>query len=68
MTRSTGHLTFSCAECGRTAPTDASELRQWRYGDLLLAGELDEVTAPLLLCPDCWRENRDRNYEEGAGD
>lgn len=57
-----------CSQCGREAPGDPAEARRWRQGELIAAGEVDEVTAGLLLCPDCIEESRERAYEEGAGD
>jgi len=57
-----------CSRCGREAPRDPAEARRWRHGDLIEAGEVDEVTAGLLLCPDCLEEDREHAYEEGAGD
>jgi hypothetical protein len=53
-----------CSQCGREAPTDASELATWRHGELALEGEIGEG---LLLCPDCDAEDCDREFEEGEG-
>jgi len=57
-----------CSQCGREAPGEPEEALRWRHGELLVAGEVDEVSAGLLLCPDCIEEDRERAYEEGAGD
>ena len=46
-----------CAQCGREAPEDPAELAQWRHGDLAVESELDEVTAAMVLCPDCDADN-----------
>jgi hypothetical protein len=46
-------------------PTDRDELRSWKYGDLITAGELDEVTATMLLCPECVEEDLSGEYEAG---
>jgi hypothetical protein len=58
----------SCSQCGREAPAEPEEARRWRHGELILAGEVDEVTAGLLLCPECQEEDREGAYEEGEGD
>ncbi len=58
-----------CSQCGRPAPVDdPDELARWRHSRLLLAGEPDEVTATMLLCPECVEEDHAREYEEGVGD
>jgi hypothetical protein len=57
--------TLSCSQCGRSAPADRDELRSWRHGDLVLAGEPDEVTATMLLCPECVEEDLSGEYEAG---
>jgi hypothetical protein len=57
--------TLVCSQCGRSAPTDPEELRSWKHGDLVIAGELDEVTATMLLCPECVQEDLAHEYEEG---
>ena len=59
--------TATCSQCGRKAPAEPDELARWRHGDLALAGELDEVSAGLLLCPDCLLEGEAKDYEEGGG-
>ena len=60
---------IACSQCGRAAPVDdPDELARWRHGRLLLAGELDEMTATMLLCPECLEEERAGAYEEGGSD
>lgn len=54
-----------CAQCGQRAPGDLVELGTWRHGELALAGELDEVTAAMVLCPDCDAEDRRGDYDPG---
>jgi hypothetical protein len=56
---------LGCSQCGRELPADADELRRWEQGSLVLAGEVDDVTAAMLLCPDCAEEDRAGEYEEG---
>jgi hypothetical protein len=56
---------LSCSQCGRSAPTDRVELQGWKHGELAVAGEVDEVTATMLLCPDCVEEDRAGEYEAG---
>jgi hypothetical protein len=56
---------LGCSQCGRDLPADPAEARQWEQGPRALAGELDEVTASMLLCPDCTAEDRARAYDEG---
>jgi hypothetical protein len=57
-----------CAQCGCPAPTGLSELLLWRHGDLAASGEVDDVTAAMVLCPDCDDESRRGEYDAGAGD
>jgi hypothetical protein len=59
---------LACSQCGREAPSNPDQLRRWKNGELLLAGEVDELTATMLLCPACDAEDRAGEYEEGAGD
>ena len=55
-----------CAQCGREAPDDPVELALWRHGELALqGGELDDITAAMVLCPDCDAESRQGEYESG---
>lgn len=61
-------MELACAQCGRAVPAEHEELRGWRHGDLVLAGELDDVTATMLLCPDCVAEDRAGEYEAGGAD
>jgi hypothetical protein len=55
---------LSCAQCGRPLPADPIELARWNEGELA-AAEQDEVTAGMLLCPECVEEDRSGEYEEG---
>ena len=55
-----------CGQCGRPLPDDESEVGRWRHG--YLAGELDEVSAPMLLCPDCAVEAHLGRYDAGVAD
>lgn len=57
--------TLACSQCGRAVPTDGDELRSWKHGDLVIAGELDDVTATMLLCPQCVEEDLSEEYEAG---
>lgn len=61
-------LAMCCAQCGRALPTDPDDLSRWRQGDLLAAGELDELTAAMLLCPECADDDRQGEYEAGEAD
>ncbi len=54
-----------CAQCERQAPADEAELVRWRHGRLVLEGELDDVTAALVLCPDCDAEDRAGEFDPG---
>jgi hypothetical protein len=54
-----------CSQCGRPAPADREELRGWKHGELVVAGELDEVAATMLLCPECVEEDESGEYEAG---
>jgi hypothetical protein len=56
---------LGCSQCGRELPADPGELQRWEQGSLAVAGELDDVTASMLLCPDCVEEDRVGEYEEG---
>jgi hypothetical protein len=58
---------FACAQCGRAVSAN-DELRSWKHGDLLLADELDDVTATMLLCPECVAEDRAGDYETGGAE
>ncbi len=59
---------MACAQCGRPVPDDAAELELWRGGDLLAAGELEDVAVELLVCPDCVRADSVGDYDAGEGD
>jgi hypothetical protein len=54
-----------CAQCGREAPADPRKLLEWRHGELALEGELDDVTAAMVLCPDCDAEDLTGAYDQG---
>jgi hypothetical protein len=54
-----------CSRCGRDVPSDPDELLTWRHGELVVDGDVDEG---LLLCPDCDAEDREREFDEGAGE
>jgi hypothetical protein len=56
---------IACSQCGRTVAADDEELKSWKHGDLL-AGELNDVTAEMLLCPECVAEEGAGNYEAGG--
>jgi hypothetical protein len=56
---------FRCSQCGRAAPADPDELRTWRHGDLAVAGEPDEATVAMLLCPECVEDDLSGEYEAG---
>lgn len=58
----------TCSQCGREAPSDSDELGRWRHGDVAQAGELDDVVAGLLLCPDCWAEDLEGEFDAGGED
>ena len=58
-------IALACSRCGRQAPSDRAELASWRHGELALEGDVGEG---LLLCPDCDAEDRDRDFDEGAGE
>lgn len=57
--------TTGCAQCGRPLPSDAAELVRWSNGTLAAAGEIDETSAAMLLCPECAEDDRLGDYEEG---
>lgn len=61
-------LRLACAQCGRLLPDDARLVAGWRYGDLALAHELDDVSAGMLLCPSCAAEATRGGYDAGEGD
>jgi hypothetical protein len=61
------YVAVECAQCGREAPLDPVQLRSWRHGELALADGLDEITAGMVLCPDCDREDL-RDYDQGEAD
>ena len=53
-----------CAQCGRVAPGDAEALVDWRHGELVLTGDLDDVTAGMVVCPECDAVDI-RDYDQG---
>jgi len=53
-----------CAQCGREVPADPHALTEWRHGDLVLAGDLDDVTAGMVVCPDCDSDDL-RDFDQG---
>ena len=63
---STVHVRLACAQCGRPLPDDEREVARWRHG--FLAAELDETSAPLLVCPECAEQERLGDYEAGDAD
>ena len=48
--------------------TTGPSLQRWKHSELVLAGEVDDATAAMLLCPECDAELRDVTYDEGGGD
>jgi len=64
----TPRLQLVCAQCGRPFPGDASAIERWRHGRLAAAGELDETSAPILLCPECTEDAVSGAYDVGVGD
>ena len=58
----------ACSQCGREVLAGSAELAGWSHGDLALAGDLDEVTAGLLLCPACSAEDREGAFDAGGED
>jgi hypothetical protein len=63
-----GALVLACGQCGRPLPDDVEAVARWRHGYLALAGELDEVSAAMLLCPACATEATGGGYDAGEGD
>ena len=57
--------TLACAQCGRSLPSDATELARWKHGNLAASGEIDETAPGMLLCPDCAEGDRLGEYEKG---
>ena len=57
--------TAGCAQCGCPLPRDAATLAHWKHRSLAAAGEIDETTAAMLLCPECAEDDRLGEYEEG---
>lgn len=63
-----GRPALRCAQCGRPLPAALPERARWRQGREAVAGELDELTAAMLLCPDCAEDDRVGAYDAGEGD
>jgi hypothetical protein len=40
-------------------------LDDWKHGELVVAGELDEAAVTMLLCPECVAEDVSGEYEAG---
>lgn len=59
-------LQLACAQCGRPLPHDDRELARWKHG--YLAGELDEVSQGILLCPVCAADDRFGEFDAGVAD
>lgn len=57
---------LACAQCGRAAPSEPSELSGWAYGPTALRGDFPEVIDVLLLCPECVVEDHDHEFDEGG--
>jgi hypothetical protein len=55
-----------CSQCERPLPADAASIEEWRHGPLLLAGELGEDAAALLLCPECVEDENSNAFDEGG--
>ena len=65
MRRTLSELT--CSRCERPLPTDRADVELWKNSELVLTGELDDLTTAMLLCPECDAELRDVTYDEAAG-
>lgn len=61
-------LQLVCGQCGRPFPDDEAGIARWRYGGLAASGELDETSAPILLCPECTEDAVRGAYDAGVGD
>ena len=56
---------LTCSRCGREAPAaNSTEFHDWLSGELDF---LDELSAALLLCPDCREEERGDEELGGEG-
>lgn len=58
-------LAAECAQCGREVPVDSSELLRWRHGELALEGDPDDVTAGMVLCPECDADDLGADFDQG---
>jgi hypothetical protein len=59
-------IALACSRCGAPAPADADGLAAWEYGSHVARGDVDDVTASMLVCPDCRDELHDEAYEGEA--
>jgi hypothetical protein len=59
-------LKLACAQCGRPLPHDDREIARWKHG--YLAGEFDEVSQGILLCPACAAEDAFGEFDAGVAD
>ena len=66
ITAAEPELRLACAQCGRPLPHDDRELARWKHG--YLAGELDEVSQGILLCPACAADDRFGEFDAGVAD
>jgi len=57
---------LACAQCGRDAPTDSYELKDWAYGRIALRGDFPDVIDLLLLCPECVDEEHEHAFDDGG--
>jgi hypothetical protein len=56
----------TCAQCGWTVQSDAPELARWSHGALAVAGDLDETSAAIVVCPECAEESRLGAFDPGG--
>ena len=61
-------LGAECSQCGSLLPADREARAHWRHAELASHVGLDELAAAMILCPECDQEDRERAYDEGAGD
>lgn len=57
-----------CAQCGRMLADDPAEVARWRPRILVAEGDLDELTAMMVLCPDCADDASAGAYDAGDVD
>jgi hypothetical protein len=61
-------LSLTCSRCGGPAPTpESAEFTAWRGSGAVLAGEVGDLAAGLLLCPECVAEDRTADELGGEG-